>query len=251
MKKIQSCLLGALLVSSLFITTQNAVGQVIVNVASAGAIRDGVFDGEPGDPNPGDGQDWQPTTVFQFVVSGQPTITKVALRFSAEHDSPVDLTAALVSPQGTRVFLFDGIGDPNALSQFYFQDTLFDDSAPVSIISDFEAQPWPGPEHPGGSRYRPQFYNASNPSLSLSAFIGQNPNGTWQLEVTDNLPGESGFLYESGDGTQWGNPAIGTQLILNNAVVPEPQHVAVMAGVGLLVFAGWRRKCRLSNPSAA
>ena len=80
----------------------------------------------------------------------------------------------LISPIGTRVELFTNVGG----SGDNFTGTKLDDQAALPITSGS------GPVHrivPSGRE-------------SLAVFNGENPNGTWTLEIVDALLGNTGTL---------------------------------------------------------
>jgi hypothetical protein len=71
----------------------------------------------------------------------------------------------LISPSGTRVKLFadvGGFGDN-------FHLTTFDDSAPTSITSG-----------------TPPFTGTFRPQEPLSILVGEDVQGEWNLELTEN-----------------------------------------------------------------
>lgn len=84
-----------------------------------------------------------------------------------------NLTARLISPQGTEVILFDH-KCANLGGVFNF---ALDDNAPGGF---------PCPPANNGNSYRPE-----NP---LSPFNGQSSEGTWTLRVKDNVIGEGGAI---------------------------------------------------------
>src|SRR5207253_7358143 len=89
------------------------------------------------------------------------------------HPWDVDLSVFLVSPAGTRVELFSHVGG----SGKNFTFTTLDDQAPTAITA--------------GSA---PFTDSYRPTGSLAAVNGQNPNGTWTLEVSDTAAGDTGTL---------------------------------------------------------
>jgi subtilisin-like proprotein convertase family protein len=97
----------------------------------------------------------------------------VKIQININHPYDSDLQAYLISPAGTRVQLFSGVGESGA----NFQGTIFDDDASTSIL-DGEAP----------------FTGSFRPSQSLSAFEGQDTRGIWTLEVSDHFPGDEGTL---------------------------------------------------------
>ncbi len=101
------------------------------------------------------------------------TILDVDVVVNIDHTNDADLQIALVAPNGTRVLLFNRFGRTGD----NLWGTTFDDSAAKTIQSA------PAP-----------FTGTYRPATSLSALNGQNPNGTWRLEVRDNADGNGGRI---------------------------------------------------------
>ncbi len=120
-----------------------------------------------------------PTITSDIVVSGVPAgevIGDVNVGLTIDHTWDGDLILTLISPEGTRVTL----SDQNGFFNDNYTNTIFDDDAPISIVAG--VPPYTGP-------HRPQ--------SPLAALIGEDPNGTWQLEVTDVfVPLDDGTLRE-------------------------------------------------------
>ncbi|MBH1965497.1 MAG: IPTL-CTERM sorting domain-containing protein [Comamonadaceae bacterium] len=113
-----------------------------------------------------------------IVVSGaNPWIWDVDLTTFIQHSFAADLDITITSPAGTVVTLTtdNGAGNNNV-----FNGTVWDDSAPVTATDYVYAD------------------NVVAPSLvpeeALSAFVGENPNGTWTITVADDLAGDGGSL---------------------------------------------------------
>lgn len=162
------------------------------------------------------------TSVFTFSVSGEGTITDLNVRFSAQHTYDSDLTVFLRSPTGTQIQLFSQVGS----FEDNFQDTLLDDQAAIAITAG---------DAP--------FIGAYRPSSPLSAFNGQNPNGTWTLSIVDDFAAEDGYLYQAGDAAPWGT-ALGTQLSFNSST-PVPYEFSPT--LGILVLGGWGAATQLKK----
>jgi subtilisin-like proprotein convertase family protein len=114
------------------------------------------------------------TTVSTLTVSGLAgPITDVDVQVDITHTWDADLDVYLISPSGTRVELFTDVGG----SGDNFSDTILDDQAGVGIASGVA---------PFSGSYRPEGF--------LSALTGENPNGTWRLEITDDAGGDTGTL---------------------------------------------------------
>lgn len=108
------------------------------------------------------------------VVTGLPgVITDVNVSLDMTHSWDEDIQVYLVSPAGTRIELFTNVGG----SGDNFTGTLLDDEAPISITA--ASAPFTG-------NFRPE--------ESLAALDGQNPNGTWILEISDDAASDVGIL---------------------------------------------------------
>jgi subtilisin-like proprotein convertase family protein len=116
----------------------------------------------------------QQTIVSTLTVSGQASsLLDVEVKVNITHTWDFDLDVYLISPSGTRVELFTDVGGEGD----NFTDTILDDQAGVGIASG--VAPFTG-------SYRPEGF--------LSALLGQNPNGIWRLEITDDAGGDVGTL---------------------------------------------------------
>jgi subtilisin-like proprotein convertase family protein len=161
--------------------------------------RDGVFDtGEPGlagwivylDPNNNGVLDQSVrslpsadvpraipdlgTIVSTLAVNGLAgPVLDVNVTLTITHTWDSDLDVFLVSPAGTRVELFTDVG----IAQRNFTGTSLDDEAALSITQG--SAPFTGSYRPEGQ---------------LAVLDGQDPNGTWRLEITDDLGGDAGTL---------------------------------------------------------
>jgi subtilisin-like proprotein convertase family protein len=113
------------------------------------------------------------TVTSPLVVSGVGTVADVDVSFSATHTYDGDVDVFLISPSGTRVELFTDIGGATQ----DFVGTTLDDEAATSITAG--VAPYTG-------RFRPEG--------ALSVLDGEDPNGTWVLEITDDGPGDVGVL---------------------------------------------------------
>ena len=90
-----------------------------------------------------------------------------------------DLVVTLTSPSATSVILMNRPGGVNNSGNNFCQ-TVLDDSAGTSIQSILVGgAPWSG---------------SFTPNSPLSAFAGENPNGTWTLNVSDNFVGDTGSV---------------------------------------------------------
>jgi predicted extracellular nuclease/subtilisin-like proprotein convertase family protein len=100
------------------------------------------------------------------------------------HTNPSDLDVFLISPQGTRVELFtDVCGSGDWLAG----NTYFDLNQSAANLIGSVCPPRSGTST-GRVFYRPEG--------NLDALVGQNANGVWTLEITDDTPAaENGVLY--------------------------------------------------------
>ncbi|RLB86259.1 MAG: hypothetical protein DRH10_10595, partial [Deltaproteobacteria bacterium] len=114
--------------------------------------------------------------ISELEVSGLPdslTDVNVTLNITHSHDEHLDVF--LFSPSGSGVKLFDDLPGVNFGTSTI--DTTLDDQAPTAITS-------------GSSPYTGTF----RPEGRLSAFNGEDPNGTWRLEITDDTGAVVGQL---------------------------------------------------------
>jgi subtilisin-like proprotein convertase family protein len=100
-------------------------------------------------------------------------ITDVNVQLNISHTWVEDLEVHLISPSGTRIQLFRAIGG----SGDNFSNTIFDDEATTPITA--AAPPYAG---------------TFQPQEMLAALDGEDPNGLWQLELSDAFSGDAGTL---------------------------------------------------------
>jgi hypothetical protein len=107
-------------------------------------------------------------------------LVDVDATLTIQHTYDGDLDVYLVSPLGSRIELFTDIGG----SGDNFLGTILSDTAPDAA----GAAPTPitAGTAPFTGRFRPEGF--------LSALEGENPNGSWTLEVTDDAGGDVGSL---------------------------------------------------------
>ncbi|MEZ6142256.1 MAG: proprotein convertase P-domain-containing protein [Zavarzinella sp.] len=104
------------------------------------------------------------------------TVGKVTVSLNLVHEYNNDLEITLISPNGTRVLLYDQNGQPFDID---ILGTTFDDDAATNIAA-------------GTSPFTGTF----RPVEGLAKFIGENPLGTWTLEIDDVLPADVGTLLD-------------------------------------------------------
>jgi subtilisin-like proprotein convertase family protein len=128
-----------------------------------------------------------------------------------DHTWVGDVIIKLTSPGGTTVTLVDRIGVPASTfgnSGNNFCQAVLDDQGAFPPIENFAGQPVSGN------------FSPNNP---LSAFNGQNPNGTWTLNVSDAATGDTGNVRAFSlliaplvcNGACQGSPLINTSTVLS------------------------------------
>jgi hypothetical protein len=133
-------------------------------------------------------------------VSGMPNgvITDVdLLLFDVTHVQPEDIDVLLAKDDGRRALVMSDVGRNNAITNV---DLTLDDEAAASMPAGIFDPPL------DSESYRPTNFTqpvdvddfaapapAPDGSVALSTFDGANPNGTWQLFVTDD---ETGLVGE-------------------------------------------------------
>jgi subtilisin-like proprotein convertase family protein/subtilisin family serine protease len=144
-------------------TFDSAIEDVTVNAAiDVGLIPDGTATGA-GAP-----------LVSTLAVSGLTRkISDVEVTVSITHTYVSDLDLVLIAPSGRRIELALGVGG----SGDNFTGTIFDDQATTAIASG-----------------TPPFTGRFRPAQPLSALLGEDPNGTWSLEITDFFQQDQGTL---------------------------------------------------------
>jgi len=115
--------------------------------------------------------------VRNFTVSTSYIIGDVDLGVLATHTWRGDLRITLQSPAGTRVQLVNG--DTNNISGDNFNVRLNDGGA-QTVNTDGNTV-----TH---STSAPPYQNDFSPNSPLSAFNGENAQGTWRLEICDQYP---------------------------------------------------------------
>lgn len=107
------------------------------------------------------------------VTDAGDSLADINITLDITHTFDSDLDVFLISPSGTRVALFTRIGG----SSDNFTQTTLDDEAKTTITSG--AAPFTG---------------SFQPQEALKAFEGEDPNGIWTLEITDNFFLDQGTL---------------------------------------------------------
>jgi subtilisin-like proprotein convertase family protein len=166
---------------------------------------------------------------LDFKINGSScTTTAGATTVGLDHTWVGDLVVTLTSPQGKTVSLIDRIGIGNN-SGNNFCNTRLDDEATGLSVQDLVTADAP---HTGTFK----------PATPLSSFDGENPNGTWVLNVSDRAGGDVGsvraFSLIIGGSSCSVPPADNTaptcELTASNAGPPPSIDVSVRdTGVGL------------------
>lgn len=157
-----------------------------------------------------------------LVVSGLDTFAcDVNLNLDITHTFAADLEVLLTSPGGTQTALTLDNGGGN---DDVFSGSTFDDDAPVPV-TDFV--------YTDGVTATPLA-----PQGALAAFIGEDPNGTWTLAITDDAGLDTGTLngwsLDIVTCTGSGVPETTPVPTLSNAALAV--MLVLFAGLGLLVL---------------
>lgn len=113
------------------------------------------------------------TTIGQLSFEGLTAVKKITVTLDISHTFAADVDVFLVSPSRTSVKLFGDIGGQDN----DFINTTLDDDADTWIFDN---------EAPFTGTFRPEGL--------LSDFVGEDPNGIWQLIVRDTTFGDEGTL---------------------------------------------------------
>jgi len=164
------------------------------------------------------------TITSTLTVSGAVgTITDVNVSLNISHTYTADLTAYLISPNGTRVLLFDGVG----ASGHNFTGATLDDQA-AQVINAASA--------PFNGDFRPQGL--------LASLNGESANGTWTLEITDN------WTYDQGTLNGWSLSAVTTEAWTTTAADGSYSFAELPDGdyrVRVVVPDGWNQTAPASG----
>ncbi|KTE38996.1 MULTISPECIES: proprotein convertase P-domain-containing protein [unclassified Sphingopyxis] len=145
--------------------------------------------------------------VRNFTVSTSYLVGDVDLGVLATHSWRGDIRITLQSPAGTRVQLVDG--DTANISGDNFNVRL-DDAAASTVNTDGNTA--------NHSTSAPPYQNQFAPNAALSAFNGQNAQGTWRLEICDQYPQADNGSFTRADLYITSLPANYADLSLTKAV---------------------------------
>ena len=126
--------------------------------------------------------------VRNFTVGTSYVVGDVDLGVLATHSWRGDLRITLQSPTGTRVQLVNG--DTNNISGDNFNVRL-DDGGTQTVNTDGNTV-----TH---STSAPPYQNQFSPNAALSAFNGENAQGTWRLEICDQYPSADNGSFTRAD----------------------------------------------------
>ncbi len=118
------------------------------------------------------------STVTRSFTVGTLTVSDVNIGILLSHSYRSDLQLTLTAPSGTSVQLMNGIG--GAADNL---NVLFDDEA-AAVIASHVSDDTTGAAPPYARTFRP--------AAVLSAFDGQNAQGTWTLEICDTVNSDVG-----------------------------------------------------------
>jgi subtilisin-like proprotein convertase family protein len=124
-----------------------------------------------------------------LVVSGADTYTTgITLMTSMPHAFAADLEVTLASPAGTVVTLTtdNGAGNDNV-----FDGTLWDDNANPAGQVPYVTNNGIVTDH---AYVDLTLASPLVPEEAMGAFIGEDPNGTWTITISDDLAGDGGSL---------------------------------------------------------
>lgn len=118
-----------------------------------------------------------------FSVGTSYTVNDVNIGVLMAHTYRGDLIITLVSPTGTSVTLLNQVGTSRN-----HVNALLDDSA-ASTVSNYTFNDTITTVPPYNNTYRP--------SSALTAFNGENAQGTWTLQICDAAAQDSGTFYQA------------------------------------------------------
>jgi subtilisin-like proprotein convertase family protein len=124
------------------------------------------------------------------VAGAQPYLWDLDVITNITHTNSADLDITITSPSGTIVTLTT---DNGGTHDNVFAGTTWDDSADPDGVPTATSQPNPNQvqTHPYTNL---TVATPLAPEEALAAFIGENPNGTWTLTISDDVNGNGGSL---------------------------------------------------------
>jgi subtilisin-like proprotein convertase family protein len=123
-----------------------------------------------------------------IAVAGAGTISDIQVTTNITHTFAADLDITLTSPAGTVVTLTtdNGAGNDNV-----FNGTIWRDDANPAGTVPYVTNNGLVTDH---AYVNLTLASPLVPEEALSAFLGENPNGTWTLTVSDDLAGDGGSI---------------------------------------------------------
>ena len=122
-----------------------------------------------------------------FTVPQIYSIADVNIGVLMSHTYRGDLRMFLLSPTGTQITLIQNTGT----NQANF-NVLYDDSAAAAITTHTALN-----DTAAVATVVPPYQRTFRPLAALTAFNGQNANGTWTLSICDSLNADSGTFFHS------------------------------------------------------
>jgi subtilisin-like proprotein convertase family protein len=166
-----------------------------------GIAGDGAAGGSPFPPNcPGDINTYTNSTPVAIptgpavvsstlaVAGAGPIIADVNVSTFITHTFAADLDITIASPGGTVVTLTTDNGGAN---DNVFNGTVWDDSANPGGQVPYTSNNGLVTDH---TYVNLTLASPLVPEEALGAFIGENPNGTWTITISDDLGGDGGSL---------------------------------------------------------
>lgn len=122
-----------------------------------------------------------------FVVPEIYSIADVNIGVLMSHTYRGDLRMFLLSPTGTQITLIQNTGTtPDNFN------VLYDDSAVAAITTHTTLN-----DTATAGTVVPPYQRTFRPLAALTAFNGQNANGTWTLSICDSLNADAGTFFHS------------------------------------------------------
>ncbi len=171
----------------------------------------------------------------QIVVSGVDTfLNDVDLTTTLTHTFAADLDITIQSPAGTVVTLTtdNGAGNDNV-----FNGTVWDDDANPAGQVPYTTNSGLVTDHPYVNLV---LASPLVPEETFGAFIGENPNGTWTITISDDLAGDGGSLdsWSLELQTLAAAPVFANRTVTNSTPVAIPTGPAVVSSTIVVAGAG-------------
>ncbi len=161
--------------------------QVVAPVPLGCATTTTTFTASPNIRIPTSGTRGTRSTTINVAGAGS-TIWDVDVTTFLTHTAAADLDITLTSPAGTVVTLTT---DNGGNLDNVFNGTLWDDQADPDGQLPYSANNGLASDHPYANN---ALASPLTPEEALGAFIGEDPNGTWTLTISDDALGDIGNL---------------------------------------------------------